>query len=413
MTRLHGGQVTSVMTRRPPVPASRARAKSPRVTGTAPGALITGALAGLGAAAAGLTMLGALIGLAWIVEPTVGGSVLGPARLSAQAWLLGHGANVEAGGVVIAITPLGLTVLLGVCCWYAACWAGRRAAVGSLRDIAGVLGTLVLSYTAVGVGVTQLGMTSGAQIHLGAAVSGIVALCTATGLAGLLRTAGHGRLLHDLVPFPSRAVLSGAGAGAAVLLAAGLATVAIAIGVDRAGFATLTESLAPNWTAGIGVFVVTLLLLPNAVLYAVALLSGPGFAVGAETTVSAFGVTLGLVPGLPLAAALPDDPAVPLGAIVALVFPALTAVLVGAVVVRRLDEDVGASRAAGWAATAGLGLAAAMAVAQWLAAGSLGNDRLASIGASPMATLLIAAAVFAPLAGLSAYALRRWRTRGR
>ncbi|MDQ3733072.1 MAG: DUF6350 family protein [Actinomycetota bacterium] len=404
--------MSSVMTRMPHVPASRRGPKSPRATGTGLGALITGALAGLGAAAAGLTVLGALIGLAWIVEPAVGGSVLGPARLSAQAWLLGHGSHVETAGVVVAITPLGLTVLLAVCCWYAACWAGRRAEVGSLRDVVRVLAPMAVTYSAIGVLLLQLGSSAGADIPLSGAVSGVASLSAFVGLAGLLRTAGHGRLIHDVLPFPSRAVLSGVGAGAAVLFATGLGTLAIAIATDRAGFAALTESLAPNWSAGIGLFAMSLLLLPNAAVYAVALLLGPGFAVGAGTTVSAFGVTLGLVPGLPIAAALPDDPAVPLGAIVALMTPALCAVLVGAVVTRRLDEGTGAAAAAGWAAAAGLALAVAIAAAQWLAAGSLGDDRLATIGAPPLATLVVAAAVLAPLAALSAFVLRRWQTRG-
>ncbi len=375
--------------------------------------MLTGVVAGLGAALAGLTILAALIGLAWIVEPAVGGSVLGPARLSARAWLLGHGADVETAGVVVAITPLGLTALLAICCWYAACWAGRRTEVASLSDIARVLAALVAGYTLVGGVLTLLGSTAGAAIDLFSALSGVVGLSFFAGLAGLLRTAGHGRLIHDVVPFPSRAVLAGIGVGAAVLLAAGLGTVAIAIATDRAGFAALTESLAPNWTAGLGVFVLSLVLLPNAAVYAVALLLGPGFAVGSGTTVSAFGVHLDLVPGLPITAALPDEPAVPLAAIVALVIPALVAILVGAVVARRLDDDVRAAAAAGWAATAGVTLAVAIAVAQWLAGGSLGNERLATIGAPPLTTMVLAAAVLAPVAALSAFILRRWQTRAR
>jgi len=402
--------MTSVLTRwrGAPDPQSAAGARAVASDGPGHGMLLTGVLAGAGAAAAGLVILGALIGLAWIVEPAVGGAVVGPARLSAQAWLLGHGADVIAGQVVVAVTPLGLTALLVVCCWYAACWAGRRVQVDSLAQVVIVLGALVLGYTVIGVCLVLLGSTSGVDIRWGSAVPTVVGLSAAVGAAGLLRTAGHGRLIHDLAPFPSRAILAGVGAGAAGLLAAGLGTVGIAIAVDRAGFASLTESLAQTWTAGAGLFVLSLLLLPNAALYAVAVLLGPGFALGSGTTVSAFGVTLGLVPGLPLVAGLPDQPAVPLAALFGLIVPVLCGVGVGAAVARRLDEEVQPLHAAGWAVVAALTLALAVGAAQWQAAGSLGDAGLATIGAPPFVIAAAAAGSLALPAGLAAAALR-WR----
>lgn len=399
--------MTSVLTRWLAPTAQPERPKQAPVAGSGRGLLLAGGVAGLGAAAAGLILLAAMIGLAWIVEPAVAGSILGPARLCAQAWLLGHGADISAPGLVVAVSPLGLSMLFALCCWYAGCWAAKRAQVSSLSDVGTVLATMVLAYTAVGVGLGLLGSTSGVDIEVTSAVLGVLGLSAGAGVGGLLRTAGHGRLAHDVLPFPSRAVLSGAGVGAALVLAAGVGALGIAIMMDRRGFAALTESLAPGWTAGIGLFLLCVLLLPNAALYAVAMLLGPGFTVGSGTTVSAFGVTLGLVPGLPLAAALPDSPVVPLAALVAMTVPLLCGLVMGAVVQRRLDEDLGPLVAAGWAAVAGLVLAAAMGGAQWLAGGSLGDDALATIGARPLATFAAGAAVLGLPAALSAGLLRR------
>jgi len=412
---LHGGEVSSVLTRWLPAADQRTDTEGRRPFGPADARtrmLVAGSVAGLGAAGAGLVILGALTGLAWIVEPAVGGSILGPTRLASQAWLLGHGADVVADGVLVAVTPLGLTVLLVVCCWYPACWVGRRAQVASLGGIAYVLAALVFSYSTVGIGLALIATSSGTEIGWGSVLLGAVGLSVLVGGTGLLRTAGHGRLIHDIAPFPSRAVLSGAGAGAAALLAAGLVTVGIAIAVDRAGFAALTDSLAPGWTAGIGLLVLSLLLLPNAALYAVAVLLGPGFAVGSATTVSAFGVTLGSVPGLPILAALPDTPAVPLGVLLGLTIPALCGLAVGAVVVRRLDDDVSQWPAAGWAASAGVALAIGLGAAQWLAGGSLGEGGLSIIGAPPVASVAAAAGLLALPAALSAaFSTRRQRRR--
>jgi len=234
--------VTSVLTRWLTAPDQRAVSEEPSRNGSGGGLLAAGAIAGLAAAVAGLMLLGAFIGLAWIIEPAVGGSIVGPARLSAQGWLLGHGADVAAGGVLIAVTPLGVTAMLAVCCWYAACWAGRRAQVDRLAQIAVLLTALVLTYTAVGLGLILIGSTSGAQIGWASAVPGLVGVSSLAGAGGLLHAAGHGRLIHDVVRFPSRAVIAGVGAGTALLLAAGVGMLGIAIAVDRAGFATITES---------------------------------------------------------------------------------------------------------------------------------------------------------------------------
>ncbi|MGI8627704.1 MAG: cell division protein PerM [Geodermatophilaceae bacterium] len=406
--------MTSVLTRwlasptQPETPSAHAR-----TTGSGTGMLVAGAVAGLGAAAAGLLVLGALIGLAWIVEPAVGGSVLGPARLSAQAWLLGHGADVTTGGIIVALTPLGLTALLVVCCWCAACWAGRRARVDCLAQVAVVLAALAVTYTAVGMGLTVAGSTSGADIGFVSTLPGLLSLSLLAGLGGLLRTAGHGRLIHDISPFPSRAIVAGVGAGAAVLVAAGVGTLGVAIAADRAGFTALVEGVAPDWSAGIGLFVLSLLLLPNAALYAIAVLVGPGFSIGSGTTISAFGVTLGVVPGLPLFAALPDRPAVPLGALLGLGVPLLCGLMVGAVVARRLDDETRPLAGARWGATAALTLAVALGAAQWLASGSLGDGRLDTVGAAPIATLAAAAVLLVLPAALSAGLLRRRQIRRR
>lgn len=369
-----------------------------------------GLIAGLGSAAAGWLVLAALIGLAWIVEPDVGGSVAGPARLSAYAWLLAHGGNVAAGGVVIAVTPLGLTLVAGLCCWHAGAWAGRRVDVDRLRDVALIAVASTLSYVAVGVGLSLLSATADVGVSALSALPGLIALSLLAGFGGLLRAAGHGRLIHDRLPFPSRAVLSGVGVGATLLLAAGVSVVGIAIAVDRAGFSTLNDSLATDWSAGVGLFVLSLLLLPNAALYAVSVLAGPGFAVGSGTTVSAFGVSLSQVPGLPLTAALPDQPAVALGVFLGLAVPAVCGLAVGVVVARRmgdLPDPHGPLVTAGWAATAGLILAIALGLAQWAAGGSLGDGALAVVGAEPLATSVAAVGSLVLTAVAAAGLLRR------
>jgi hypothetical protein len=180
------------------------------------------------------------------------------------------------------------------------------------------------------------------------------------------------------------------------------------------------------------------LIVPNLIIWSAAFALGPGFAVGTATSVAPDGVTLGLVPAIPVLGALPAD--VP-GALTWLVVagPVLAGVLAGLLVHRRLgpvevaedlaegeddgdDDGDGVSAASGVVAVAlgpavgvaggaGAIAAVAMAVLALLSGGSAGAERLSVLGPVPWE---VAAATFG-LVGVPAVvvvlALRFRRTR--
>lgn len=402
--------MTSVLTRLLPGASAPEDADDPRTTGWL-GTVLSGLLAALAAVLAGLVVLGALVGTGWLLEPAAGGSIGGPARVTVQSWLLAHGGSLSIGGVVLGVVPLGLSLVAAACCWFAAGWAVRRTGSQTLRELGETLAAFVLTYATAALLLTLIATADDAEVATLRSGIGAALLAAVAGGAGMLKVTGHGRLLHDVLPMPSRACSAGALAGLWVLLAAGAVMVAVATFADRAGFARLLEGLAPGWPGGLAVLAVCLLLIPNAVFYAVAVLIGPGFAIGAQTVISAFDISLGPVPGLPLVAALPDRPAVPLALLAALAVPVLAGGLVGAVVERRLREDeVGIAQTAGWAAVGAVGTALLVGVGQLVAAGSLGPETLAVIGAPVFLTAAVAVPMLA-LPAAAVAAVQAWRHR--
>ncbi|MDQ6875218.1 MAG: DUF6350 family protein, partial [Actinomycetota bacterium] len=205
----------------------------------------------------------------------------------------------------------------------------------------------------------------------------LAALCAG---AGVLRESGCWTDLWRRLPEPARAAVHGgiiAVAGSlagAVLLAGG----SLAASAGEAG-----RVLAGLRVGVVGAVVLTLLslaYLPNAGIYALAFVAGPGFSVGSGTTVSATGVRLLPLPALPLLAALPTGPVGP-WLVALMLVPVAGGVLAGVVVGRR---QAGAATRTRILAGAGSGVAAGVLAGLLCvaAAGPAGAGRLAEIGPS-------------------------------
>ena len=165
---------------------------------------------------------------------------------------------------------------------------------------------------------------------------------------------------------------------------------------------------------GVMLTVLTALLAPNAALFGGAWLLGPGFAVGAGTTVSPSGVSLGALPNFPLLAALPSaDAAVPAALAVVMALPPLLA----AVAAGRAQHCYGV-RAWDSAALRGFGVGLGGAVLVWIAmlfaGGAMGTGRMVEVG-PPLAEVLVVSiggmSIGGLIGGLSVTGWQRLRDR--
>src|SRR4051812_9045703 len=329
-------------------------------------------------------------------------------RAAADTWLLGHGVDVRfaldpslatALSLPGADAPFVVTIgALGVAL-ATALLAARTG--GRLRqtDHPRLAGTVTIAVFALLSAV--LALTAGMPAAQPSRWQGVL-LPTAVFAAGLAVGWGLRRETGDMLArfglSEVRAVLlrEGARAGAAAVaavLAASAVLVAVLLVVGYAQVVALYESLQGNVLGGAALTLGQLALLPDLVLWVAAWLAGPGFALGAGSSVSPVGTVVGPLPGLPVLGALPAGD---LGwGFLGLLVPLVPALLCAALLRPRLDrtlslpapplELVGAGVAAGITGGVVLGLLT------WAASGSAGPGRLASVGASPMLVGAVAA----------------------
>lgn len=341
-------------------------------------------------------------------------------RAAADAWLLGHGVDLALHldevtalglGLAGADEPFAITIpLLGFALLTFAFGVriGRRASASgtpivgaaSATVVTGLIGAALAlaAATPIAQPVVWQGAALPALVMAAGVVVGIAIAFTHGGWATDATTSALRRRV-DAVPRLGRAGIRSAvriGLGSALgVVAVAAVLVTVRIVVEYPTIVGLHQALAAGVDGGIAITLAELALLPNLVVWAAAWLLGPGFALGAGTTVSP-GVTLiGPVPGLPLLGALPAEGA-PLG-VLWLALPVLLgfggAVLVARSVPERRDEPWWATIAVGLGAGAVAGLVlGALAAAS---AGAVGPGRLAEVGPD---ALLVAASASASVA---------------
>ena len=374
--------------------------------------LATGAaLAGGAAALIGLVVCMSLALTGWfLADAGAHGNTTDALRVGADAWLAGHGSHVVLAGILIGVTPLALTMMVVLITFRAGRWAALHAAPVDDRTWAGSVATFTCAYVVVAVVTCVLASQAGASPVLGRALLGAVLVGALGGGSGL--AVGTGRLAGWLAQVPdwSRDVATGALAGALSLLAAGAALVAISLLVSFNEAATVLSNLHLTVGGALSYTVVMALFAPNAALFGVSYLTGPGFAFGTGTTVSPTAVSLGVVPAFPVLAALPDEGPTPRWLAGLMVVPVLAAGAGIAWTLRRrepLGHDVAALRGAG----AGFAGGVLVAVVVGLSGGALGTGRMADVGA-PFAEVLVFATGLMTVGGLAgAVGTNGWRRR--
>ncbi len=191
----------------------------------------------------------------------------------------------------------------------------------------------------------------------------------------------------------SRSILVGAAGSIATLTAAGALLTAMALASHLRQFAAVNGLLAPGLIGAALLFIAELAYLPNAVIWAIAYMLGPGFAVGTGTIVAPTGSAIGSLPAFPLLAALPrgqHGPGPPWLAILVLAAPYLAGAVGGLLVARIAPTSVlETAPVRGFCCGALTGVVLGVLAA--FAGGPLGDGRLAAVGPSAWQVALVAA----------------------
>ncbi len=398
--------MSSLLDRSGRAPAPGAGSRPPGDFPASP--LVAGLRAAAQAAAASLVVVLVPVVLSW-ASAAYSSAPWGQAvRFGVDTWLLAHhtgiaishdagnGARVQYGHV--GLMPIGLTLVPLVCCWFAGVRLARtldphadavRDGVGRHRPSwppARALAALVLGYGGLVVVAGAIVTSPAARPLLAQAFVGAVVISAlgagagaAAWLAGGLRPGLAA--LPGLLRLPPR--LTGCLRPAAVavgiqLAAAGLLfLLALVLGWHRV--LLLHHSLAPGLIGGLVLLLAQLTALPNLVLWAGAWLAGPGFAVGAGTSVMPSHTVLGALPAVPALGILPSPGSHPGWFWAVLAIPVAAGAVAGSRLLRH-DPDAPARRLFEDAGLTSLLIGLAWAVLTWVSGGPAGPGRLATMG---------------------------------
>jgi hypothetical protein len=352
--------------------------------------------------------------LAWVSLTGVSTTPLDVWQLSIQVWALGHGIPLtvtldDASAVLtdgmatfdLTLAPFAfalVTVLLGR-------RAGRRLA-GS-DDATLVIGLLVVI---VG-GLVGLALASGRNDTVDFDVASGTIRILAPFVVGLVigwkpwLPGNSVRRSFPAVPDAWRDVIdvsaSIAGATMAGLVAIASFGLMILVVLGYATVVSLYESLHTEILGGFVITAAQIALVPVAVVWMVAWIAGPGFAIGTGSVVSPFATTVGAVPAVPLLGIIPTTTTV--GGWVTVV-PALIALIAAIRFAPAVEtsaprftfgnpSDLGRLAAVAGIAASGVGLATC--VIGSYASGSAGPGRFANVGVEPIGLgLTLAGGVF-------------------
>ena len=373
----------------------------------------TAAMGGAVAVAITLVLCMSLALTAWfLADAGAHGQTTDALRVGADAWLVGHGSHLTLAGLPLGIVPLALTMMLVLVAFRSGRWAGRSSfTVTDDRVLAGGVATFAGAYVLLAVIVCVLATTSGATPGMSRTVLGALLISVLAGGLGLAVGTGRLELWLDRAPAWAREVLLGAIAGTLVLLAAGAVLVAVSLLFSFNEASEILSRLDLSTGDAFTYTLVMALVAPNLALLGSAYLLGPGFAIGAGTTVSPTAVSLGAVPAFPVLAALPNEGPTPGWLVVLMGVPALSAAI-GAGIGRRDGDPQPLDLAALRGAAAGFGAGVLITLAISLAGGPAGTGRMADIGA-PEARVLVFATGTMMVGGFIGGFVNEWWSRRR
>ncbi len=273
-------------------------------------------------------------------------------------WLAAHQIPLVIEGQPFGVLPLMPTVGVVAVVAIGARWAARRLGGRFRADAGPVLASIGGAHAAVAVLGSAL-LPSAAEVAVApwAAMVGGGLVGAAAGAVGVLQVCAlpveWSSRLPDWLPTAGR----GAAVALAGLLTAGAGVLVLALVLGLPDVAAAYRTNAPDLGAAVGLTVLALGYLPNAVLAGTSWMLGPGVAVGTASA-SPFATYAGPHSTFPLLAAFPTTPA-PVWAGAVLVLPALVGVLTGLRCCR-------APRAQRLPAAVGAGVLAAVTIG-WLA----------------------------------------------
>ncbi|HEY4021916.1 MAG TPA: DUF6350 family protein [Pseudonocardiaceae bacterium] len=262
------------------------------------------ALAALGPLIAGYLVLGVLLAFVVAIAPGSGISIGGILGATGPTWLAAVHVPLIIAGHPLSVLPLLPTVFVVFLAARAAMRAAEWLGASTPHAAVPIFLAVGLGHAAFGVLLSLVG--SGGQVISSPVLAFLLgALFGLIGTAiGLFGRCGLRAALLAKADEPTRAGLRAGVLGLVGLLAAGAVLLAFALVLSWSSVVAMFRVNGPGFGGGLGIALLSLAYLPNALIGALSFAVGPGFSLGA-LVVRPLAFHPGPVLGLPLLGAIP------------------------------------------------------------------------------------------------------------
>ncbi|MEU7531411.1 DUF6350 family protein [Saccharothrix sp. NPDC042600] len=254
-------------------------------------------------------------------------STTGVLAASAPGWLVAHHVPLRFDGGQLGVLPLLPTVLLMLLVSRAAAGAADRLGLFEPLQARGVVLSIASAHAVTG-GMIAFLMGDEGVVRATPAVAffGCAAVSGVAAVAGVAQRCGLVEVVFERIDPVARHGLRAGALALFALTACGALLFAFGLVVSWPLTSSLFDQTGGTLGTGLGIWLMCLAYLPNAVVGGLSYVTGAGFSIGAAT-VGPITFTGGPVPAVPLLAALPEQqsPLLPL----VLILPGATGVLVG------------------------------------------------------------------------------------
>jgi hypothetical protein len=361
--------------------------------------------AGVVSVLAGWVLVTGLVVSGWLAaEPGTLGQAI---AVGTQLWLLANGAGATLGSATVTLIPWGLTLLIAWLVSRTAGYAARHGSAESPTVTPMVCIVATLSYLAPLLAVALVAGGPWPALRAGMVMLVVVATSAAWGCARARSSWPTGSW-----PAWSRAVPRAVGAALLLMLAGGAAVLAAGLAVNLDRVAALLDALGAGLVGNTALLVGQLAYAPNAVVWAACYALGPGFTLGNGSIVSPAATEIGLLPSIPMLAAVPD---VGPGAVSHLWWLALGvaagAVAATLVVLARPTARVDETSLVG--GLSGVLASVAFTGVAWLTSGDLGSGLLSGLGPELVPVLVMSTSTMGLSGAICGLLLGLWSRRPR
>nr|WP_042195948.1 DUF6350 family protein [Kibdelosporangium sp. MJ126-NF4]CEL22318.1 FIG021574: Possible membrane protein related to de Novo purine biosynthesis [Kibdelosporangium sp. MJ126-NF4]CTQ93098.1 FIG021574: Possible membrane protein related to de Novo purine biosynthesis [Kibdelosporangium sp. MJ126-NF4] len=254
-------------------------------------------MAGIGPLFLGYVSVVVLLALVISVATKSDVSTLSVLSAAMPGWLAAYQTPLSLDGHALGALPLLPTLLMMFFVSRAAGNAADRLEAESARDTVPIIATVTVAHALAGAVLAEV--TRSATMTAGVLVPAGVAAC-----AAVIGLAARG-YFEDLLERCDELVVHGLRAGLIGLATmVGLGAVLFLLGLSTS-FPTVAALFAPGLGDGIGMFLMSVAYLPNAVVGGISFVAGPGVTIG-QFTAAPLHFTGGPLPGVPILAALPE-----------------------------------------------------------------------------------------------------------